>query len=105
MTYRTGRGSPDVSDQRGTMTAVSASPYLLTHHEVCCMLSISRSTLNRWVREDPEFPQARRCGGRTIRWVAAELRAYIDSRPRVAYDDHAFDPNALPDCAEGVMEG
>ena len=73
-----------------TATVVDA---LLTKQQICTLLSVSRATLDRWVRENPEFPQPRRITGQTIRWRASEIARYIDGLPRVAYDDHAFDPN------------
>lgn len=65
----------------------------LTSQQVCDRMTFSRSTLNRRVRTDPDFPQPRDCGGMTRRWSEAELHAYMLGRPRVTYDDHAFDPN------------
>ena len=72
-----------------TATAVDA---LLTKAQVCCMLGVSRATLDRWVRENPGFPQPVRLSNQTIRWRASEVMSYMATLPRVAYDDHAFDP-------------
>lgn len=76
-------------------------PKLLPQHEVCRLIGISRSTLNRWVREDPEFPQPQRYGTSTVRWRADEVAAYISSRPRIEYPDHGFDPNSGGGLDEG----
>lgn len=79
--------SPSADIDRATLR-------FLSERKVCDLLAISRSTLNRRVRTDPEFPQPRRVGARTIRWIEAEVRDYISERPRAEYDDHAFDPNS-----------
>lgn len=73
-------------------TATAVDP-LLTKQEVGRLLSISRATIDRWVRENPAFPQPLRVTEQTIRWRASEVSRFIAGLPRVAYDDHAFDPN------------
>lgn len=75
-----------------TVTATAVDP-LLTKQEVGRLLSISRATIDRWVRENPDFPQPIRVTEQTIRWRASEVSRFIAGLPRVAYDDHAFDPN------------
>ena len=76
-------------------------PELLTQQEVCRLIGISRSTLHRWVREDPDFPQPQRYGTSTVRWRSDEIATYIASRPRIEYADHGFDPNAACRLGEG----
>jgi predicted DNA-binding transcriptional regulator AlpA len=70
---------------------------LLTLEEVCDLLRISRSSVERAIRSDPAFPQPRKLpGGRLIRFVHAEVMSYINGLERVEYLDHAFDPNISP---------
>lgn len=73
----------------------SAPTRLLTQSTVCDMLCISRSTLSRWTRQFPEFPQPRKLSGGSVRWIESEIEDFIESRPRAVYEDHGFDPNAL----------
>lgn len=72
---------------------VPGSTRLIKRDEVCLRLQISRATLSRRMKSDPGFPQARRLGT-SVRWVEAEVEAYIAGLRRVEYPDHAFDPNA-----------
>lgn len=83
-------------------TATAVDP-LLTKQEVCRLLSISRATIDRWVRENPGFPQPLRVTEQTIRRRASEVARFIVGLPRVAYEDHAFDPNQ-PAGPEGTAE-
>lgn len=84
----------------GRATARPADPFtsatqLLTMDELCALLQMSRSTIERLVRSERAFPQPRRFGkGRLIRFVEAEVLDYIAGLPAVEYSDHAFDPNA-----------
>ncbi|WP_353935281.1 AlpA family phage regulatory protein [uncultured Pseudomonas sp.] len=55
---------------------------LLTAKAVMTTLGVSRSTLWRWCR-DSEFPSPISLGTRRIAWRAAEVQAWIDSRPVV----------------------
>jgi len=69
---------------------------LLTVEDLCALLQVSRSTIERLVRSEPTFPQPRRFGrGRLIRFVEAEVLDYLSGLPAVEYSDHGFDPNAL----------
>ena len=72
---------------------VPGSTRLIPAAEVCRQLHTSKSTLYRRMKSDPDFPQARRLGT-SVRWVEAEVEAYIAGLRRVEYPDHAFDPNA-----------
>lgn len=74
---------------------------LLRRADVCKIFAISRSTLHRWVRDDPSFPQPQRFAGSTIRWREDEVVAYIANCPRVEYEDHSFDPNAVFEGPDG----
>jgi len=78
--------------------ANAAALQLITKADACAILAVSVSTFERCMRGDPGFPQARRIGcGRTVRFVKSEVLAYVNARPRVAYSDHAFDPNERGD--------
>ena len=66
---------------------------LLKQQEVCDRLGISRSTLGRWTRQFPDFPQPLRLGHSCVRWHEQEIEKFVGSRKRVEYDDHAFNPN------------
>jgi predicted DNA-binding transcriptional regulator AlpA len=69
-------------------------PRLLSKRELCSLLDVSVSTLDRRIRSDPSFPQARRLPyGRTVRFIEAEVIAYMNQLPAVEYEDHSFDPN------------
>ena len=75
---------------------------LITADEVCNLLRISRSTLDRAIRSDPAFPRPRRLsGGRLVRFVHAEVLDYINGLQCAEYADHAFDPNFRGDEADG----
>ena len=76
--------------QNATATAVDA---LLTKQQLGKILSVSRATIDRWVRENPDFPQPRRITAQTIRWRMSDVARFIAGLPRVEYEDHAFDPN------------
>ena len=89
--------------QNATATAVDA---LLTKQQLGKILSVSRATIDRWVRENPDFPQPRRITAQTIRWRMSDVARFIAGLPRVEYDDHAFDPNdgVDNDLPEGAPE-
>ena len=75
--------------------AASAAPtdlQLLRKTDVCQMLSVSEASVDRWMRTDPSFPQARRIAPGTIRWKRSEICRFVQSLPIVAYEDHAFNP-------------
>ncbi len=76
-------------------TTATAEVCLMMKRDVCAMLAVSEATIDRWLRSDPDFPQARKLGPNSIRWIKSEVVAFMLSLPRVAYDDHAFDPNAI----------
>lgn len=72
---------------------------VLTLGEVCALLRVSKSTVERLIRSNPDFPQPIRLSGRLVRFLAAEVHIYLSALPRIEYDDHAFDPN---DRSEGA---
>lgn len=65
---------------------------LITKLQLCSMLHVSEASVDRWLRSDPSFPQPRRLGPGSIRWIRQEVEAFILSLAPVAYEDHAFDP-------------
>ena len=70
-------------------------PELLTREEVCKLLRISQSTLDRLIRSEESFPQPRKfSAGRLVRFLAIEVKQYIEAMKCAVYEDHAFDPNA-----------
>ena len=58
---------------------------LLNRAAVLARLGITKTTLYRWMREDG-FPAPLRCGARCVRWVEAEITAWVQSRPRANGD-------------------
>lgn len=67
---------------------------LLTTEDLCSLLQISRSSVERSIRSDPDFPQPRVLPrGRLIRFLETEVLGYIANLPRAKYADHAFDPD------------
>ena len=74
---------------------VTPAPTLMTMDELCALLRVSRSTVERAIRSDPAFPQPRRLAqGRLVRFLVTEVRAYLTALQCVEYADHGFDPNA-----------
>lgn len=57
---------------------------LLSPKQVCASLSLSRTTLWRLTRRDPEFPKAVRISGNRIAFRASEIHAWVESRPQAA---------------------
>ena len=47
--------------------------------EVAIILGIGKSTVWRWVKERPDFPQPRREGNRYTFWLRSEVEAYATS--------------------------
>lgn len=70
----------------------AADVRLITKTELCRRLAASEASVDRWLRADPAFPQPRRLGPGSIRWVEDEVVRFIRQLMPVAYDDHAFDP-------------
>jgi predicted DNA-binding transcriptional regulator AlpA len=66
---------------------------LMTKLQLCKALCASEASVDRWLRSDRTFPQPRRLGPGSIRWVRQEVDAFIRDLDTVAYDDHAFDPD------------
>lgn len=58
---------------------------LIDRWAVIKMLGISESTLERMMIRDETFPQPRRIGTKSIRWLEHEVTAYIDRLPVVDY--------------------
>ena len=54
---------------------------LLSPKQVSEALSISRTTIWRLTRRDPEFPTAVRISGNRVGFLAAEILAWAESRP------------------------
>lgn len=95
-------GRPPVRplDAPARIQPAQATSGLLTLRDVCALLQVSKSTVERMIRSEPAFPQPRRLKkSRLIRFLADEVQAYLAGLPRAEYDDHAFDPN---DKAEGA---
>ena len=51
----------------------------LTIREVCDKTGVSRSTIFRWIREG-YFPNGKRFGKRSVRWLESRVDAWIESR-------------------------
>lgn len=90
----TGRRERRSLDEHARSQSAQPMSRLLTLSDLCSLLCISKSTAERMIRSERTFPQPRKLGkSRLIRFVAAEVDAYLASLPRAEYDDHAFDPN------------
>jgi len=91
------RPCPRGPDATGTIPQApmaTGRPRLLTIHNLCGLLQVSRSSVERSICSDPGFPQPRRLAcGRLVRFLEAEVSAYITQLPKAKYDDHAFDPD------------
>ena len=57
---------------------------LLSPKQVCEALSLSRTTLWRLTRRDPEFPKALKISGNRVGYRATEIHAWVESRPQAA---------------------
>ncbi len=57
---------------------------LLSPKQVSEALSISRTTLWRLTRRDPEFPKALRISGNRVGYRSTEIHAWVESRPQAA---------------------
>ena len=57
---------------------------LLSPKQVCQALSLSRTTIWRLTRRDPEFPKALKISGNRIGYRATEIHAWAESRPQSA---------------------
>ena len=55
---------------------------LISVEQVCHLLSIARSTLQRWRVENPEFPRPVSIGPNTIRFHRRELTEWLHNRER-----------------------
>lgn len=70
----------------------AADVRLITKAELCRRLAASEASVDRWLRADSSFPQPRRLGPGSIRWVEDEVVRFIGQLAHVAYEDHGFDP-------------
>lgn len=96
---KSGRTAMRPMDPPARLQTEPAIPELLTLEDVCRILKLSRSTVERRIRSDPNFPQPRRLsGGRLIRFLSTEVEAYLAALPCAEYEDHAFDPNETRVC-------
>ena len=66
-------------------SAPRLTPALLTLREVIEVTSIPRSTIYERMTAG-QFPRPVRVGARGVRWVAREIYAWIDTRPRAGSD-------------------
>lgn len=60
---------------------VAIKPVYLDLPGVCAFLSLSESTVQKLIREDPTFPKPRQLSGRRVAWLVRELEAWAESRP------------------------
>lgn len=51
---------------------------LLTIEDVCARLKVQKTTVYKWLREDPTFPKQIKLGPRVVRWKAHELSDWIE---------------------------
>lgn len=58
--------------------ALLSSNFLLTEAEVLELISVSKSTLRRWVRSS-EFPPPVQLPGRRVAWRARDLNTWLNS--------------------------
>lgn len=70
----------------------AADVRLITKTELCRCLAASEASIDRWLRSDPSFPQPRRLGPGSIRWVEDEVARFIRELAHVPYEDRGFDP-------------
>ena len=63
-----------------TTTRSNMEPVLLRPAAVARRLGVSRSTLWRLSRDDPDFPQSIRLTRGTVAWRVSELDAWVDRR-------------------------
>jgi prophage regulatory protein len=61
---------------------MTADLQILPEREVCKLLSVSRVTLWKWRKRDPEFPKALRLSKTRIGWRASDLAKWLAKRPR-----------------------
>lgn len=59
------------------------APDLLTRTEVLSKLRVAAPTLRRWCRAS-QFPEPLQLGPNCLRWVRADVEAWLASRRRVA---------------------
>lgn len=50
---------------------------LITEASMCELLAISRATVYRWRKGNPNFPKAVHIGPRAVRYHLAEVEAFI----------------------------
>ena len=55
------------------------SQQLLRVEQVAELLSVSRVTVYRRLKDDPSFPRARQAGPNSVRWLATEIDDWIEN--------------------------
>jgi prophage regulatory protein len=53
---------------------------LLTIKDVCYKLKVTKTTVYKWLHEDPTFPKQITLGPRVVRWKADELEQWLQNR-------------------------
>lgn len=53
---------------------------LITEASMCELLAISRATVYRWRKNNPNFPKAIHIGPRAIRYELSSVEAYIAAK-------------------------
>ena len=61
---------------------------ILRRAEVLALIGVSNVTLWRWVKEN-HFPSQVILGPGSVGWLASDVEAWIESRPRFHTDDKA----------------
>lgn len=59
---------------------------LLRTQEMMERIGLSRTTIWRLERSDPDFPARRRIGAGAVGWLESEVDRWIESRPPVRSD-------------------
>ena len=77
ITHESMEGGGAMKDERDDLKLMSKS-------DLVKILRTSESTIDRKMREDPEFPAARRLGKNSLRWISVEVYAYIRALPMAA---------------------
>lgn len=53
---------------------------LLTVHEVCAKLKVQKTTVYKWLKEDPSFPRQITLGPRVVRWQEEALDTWVQQQ-------------------------
>lgn len=98
--YHHGPRSLPPVDMPAPLPPVSVASRLLTLHDLCAILQISKMAAERLIRSEPRVPQPRTLRhSRLIRFLAEDVQTSLEALPFAEYDDPAFDPR---DKVEGV---